>query len=155
MGSFISVRRLKQNTRFLAKEIRDKIKPESFSGFYCFNCGKITKHVSSSAVRKHALIRFKDRYSPICMNCGVYIITRAYIRKRLNVLSLDKYECVYCGAREHLTIDHYVPRANKGSSRLTNLVTSCLKCNQAKGSGDAPEAKFGRFKACNSMICRL
>lgn len=43
--------------------------------------------------------------------------------------------CAYCDATGvPLNIDHLRPRSRGGSSRITNLVLSCVPCNQAKGS---------------------
>jgi 5-methylcytosine-specific restriction endonuclease McrA len=39
--------------------------------------------------------------------------------------------CVYCGAVDvPLNLDHVVPRSRGGSSRVSNLVPSCIPCNQ-------------------------
>jgi hypothetical protein len=49
---------------------------------------------------------------------------------------LTKYrnQCVYCDATGvPLNLDHVIPRAAGGSNRLSNLVTACIDCNQAKG----------------------
>ena len=49
---------------------------------------------------------------------------------------LEKFNhtCVYCEKTDiPLTQDHVVPRASLGSNRVSNLVTSCLPCNQRKG----------------------
>lgn len=49
---------------------------------------------------------------------------------------LTKYgnTCVYCDTTDTvLNLDHVVPRAAGGSNRVSNLVTSCIKCNHAKG----------------------
>jgi 5-methylcytosine-specific restriction endonuclease McrA len=55
---------------------------------------------------------------------------------------LKKYSnrCVYCGA-EHvpLEIDHVEPISKKGTSRISNLVICCRKCNQRKGSRSLEE----------------
>jgi 5-methylcytosine-specific restriction endonuclease McrA len=48
---------------------------------------------------------------------------------------LEKWgrRCAYCGAaRVPLNMDHIVPRARNGSSRISNLILSCVPCNQAK-----------------------
>jgi 5-methylcytosine-specific restriction endonuclease McrA len=48
-------------------------------------------------------------------------------------------QCVYCGETydiDELTLDHVRPRASGGHSFTTNLVPSCRKCNQAKGSSN-------------------
>lgn len=31
------------------------------------------------------------------------------------------------------TVDHFIPKANGGSNKITNLVPACFKCNKAKG----------------------
>jgi 5-methylcytosine-specific restriction endonuclease McrA len=44
-------------------------------------------------------------------------------------------QCVYCDAENvPLNIDHVIPRSRGGSDRITNLVLTCIPCNQAKGS---------------------
>lgn len=48
---------------------------------------------------------------------------------------LEKFgrKCVYCGAENvPLNIDHVVPKARGGSNRVSNLVLSCVDCNQKK-----------------------
>ena len=50
---------------------------------------------------------------------------------------LEKFgrKCVYCGAENvPLNIDHVVPKARGGSNRISNLVLSCVNCNQKKDS---------------------
>ncbi|WP_264087253.1 RNA-guided endonuclease IscB [Streptomyces hyderabadensis] len=43
--------------------------------------------------------------------------------------------CAYCGvAGVRLNVEHVKPRSRGGSSRISNLVVSCVPCNQAKGS---------------------
>ena len=47
--------------------------------------------------------------------------------------------CVYCGIKHEpneLTLDHVKPRCRGGDSFTKNLVPSCKKCNQAKGSNN-------------------
>jgi 5-methylcytosine-specific restriction endonuclease McrA len=53
---------------------------------------------------------------------------------RKSVLARDSYTCVYCGSRETLTIDHVFPRSRGGETSWENVVTSCLRCNNKKGS---------------------
>ena len=48
---------------------------------------------------------------------------------------LEKFgrKCVYCGAENvPLNIEHVVPKARGGSNRVSNLVLSCVDCNQKK-----------------------
>jgi len=45
--------------------------------------------------------------------------------------------CVYCGETyelHKLTIDHVRPRSSGGQDITSNLVASCRRCNQEKGS---------------------
>ncbi|MFE1880365.1 RNA-guided endonuclease IscB [Streptomyces diastatochromogenes] len=43
--------------------------------------------------------------------------------------------CAYCGVTGvPLNIEHVRPRSRRGSSRISNLVLSCIPCNKAKGS---------------------
>lgn len=58
---------------------------------------------------------------------------RAVGYSRRNVLTRDKYTCVYCG-KHATTIDHVVPRALGGENSYENCVASCSKCNAHKGS---------------------
>jgi 5-methylcytosine-specific restriction endonuclease McrA len=53
---------------------------------------------------------------------------------RQNIFKRDRNRCVYCNSREHLTIDHVVPKAFGGRDSWENLVTACQKCNSKKGS---------------------
>ena len=47
------------------------------------------------------------------------------------------HRCVYCDAQGvPLNLDHVAPRARGGSDRVSNLVLSCVPCNQAKGAQD-------------------
>ncbi|MCH5675853.1 RNA-guided endonuclease IscB [Streptomyces sp. CME 23] len=55
--------------------------------------------------------------------------TRAHLRARWNSA------CAYCGATGvPLNIEHVRARSRGGSSRVSNLVVSCIPCNKAKGS---------------------
>jgi len=73
--------------------------------------------------------------------------------KRLAIYIRDGLCCCYCGASVEdgtaLTLDHIKPRGKGGSHDQTNLVTSCLRCNSARG--DRPLATFARAVAeyCN------
>lgn len=44
-------------------------------------------------------------------------------------------KCAYCERRAE-DIDHVISKYNGGGNRLTNLVPSCVRCNQSKGSED-------------------
>lgn len=59
---------------------------------------------------------------------------------RLEVLSRDKFRCVFCGKSPatdigtKLHIDHIVPFASGGKSTLDNLQTLCEECNLGKSN---------------------
>lgn len=64
---------------------------------------------------------------------------------RYRVLQRDGYRCRYCGrgATEdgvRLHIDHKVPVSRGGTNEMSNLVTSCQRCNLGKGTW-VPEAE--------------
>ena len=61
---------------------------------------------------------------------------------RFEVYKRDGFRCIYCGwsrpqdpkgdPSNRLEIDHIKPRAEGGQDELTNLVTSCKRCNSGK-----------------------
>lgn len=55
---------------------------------------------------------------------------------RLNILVRDRFSCCYCGQRctpKELNYDHVVPRCQGGLTTWTNIVASCVPCNEYKG----------------------
>lgn len=71
-----------------------------------------------------------------------YLVRRPRPRVALSkreVLRRDNYTCQYCGRRmRFLTIDHVIPRRQKGLHSWGNLVAACPQCNRRKG-GKRPE----------------
>ncbi|MGI0083110.1 MAG: HNH endonuclease [Nitrosopumilaceae archaeon] len=45
-------------------------------------------------------------------------------------------ECVYCGAKENLSIDHIIPISKGGPNVASNKVLSCKSCNSSKRDKD-------------------
>jgi len=72
---------------------------------------------------------------------------------RLAILDRDEWSCVYCGATDHLSLDHLVPRSKNGHNRPTNLITACKPCNQSKG--DKPWKKFVKDPAIIKKVNRF
>lgn len=68
---------------------------------------------------------------------------------RKAVLTLDNFECVYCGSNDDLTLDHLKPRSKGGVATVQNLVTACGYCNRLKGDMTPKQAKmfllYGRY----------
>ena len=58
--------------------------------------------------------------------------------KRLAIYLRDGCACAWCGATVEsgakLTLDHIVAHSKGGSNKETNLVTSCARCNSARGN---------------------
>jgi 5-methylcytosine-specific restriction endonuclease McrA len=53
-----------------------------------------------------------------------------------NIVLRDHNTCQYCGTvvtLDKASIDHVLPRSRNGQYVWKNVVTSCVKCNQAKG----------------------
>ena len=42
-------------------------------------------------------------------------------------------ECIYCGSKENLTIEHILPRSCSGPDIPDNAIQVCRKCNSSKG----------------------
>jgi len=54
----------------------------------------------------------------------------------------DNNECVYCGSKKDLTIDHILPKSRGGKNTWNNLITCCLPCNLRKGDKTPEEARM-------------
>lgn len=64
---------------------------------------------------------------------------------RFNVFLRDRFDCQYCGDRfppQDLTFDHVIPRSKGGRTTWENVVTSCGRCNLAKGNKMPSAAGF-------------
>jgi len=62
---------------------------------------------------------------------------------------LDKWgrKCVYCNKKNiPLEVEHIIPKSRGGSSRVSNLIISCRKCNLKKGSQTAEEFGFSKIQ---------
>jgi len=42
-------------------------------------------------------------------------------------------ECVFCGSKANLQVDHLIPRSRGGSDSADNTVWSCSTCNASRG----------------------
>lgn len=73
-----------------------------------------------------------------------YVVTRWRHRKgptwsRRGVLLRDAHRCGYCGGHA-TTIDHVLPRSQRGADSWRNTVAACGGCNQRKGDRTPAEA---------------
>lgn len=56
-------------------------------------------------------------------------------RLRFSIFARDSFTCRYCGRQSdsvELQIDHLIPICKGGTNDESNLVTSCVPCNQGK-----------------------
>ena len=54
--------------------------------------------------------------------------------ERRFILDRDGWQCVYCGSKDELEIDHIVPFSKGGACSITNSQTLCGPCNRRKGA---------------------
>jgi 5-methylcytosine-specific restriction endonuclease McrA len=98
----------------------------------------IGEFVRPLIIRLLSYVRFKTK--PVKLN-----------RKR--IFRRDNNECVYCGSKRNLTIDHIMPRSRGGKNTWSNLVTCCSNCNIKKGNRTPEEASMRmNYKAYEPTI---
>ena len=75
------------------------------------------------------------------------VVLRDYVKPartsaftRFNLFLRDEFTCQYCGAKDHLTFDHVIPRSKGGRTTWENVVASCGPCNLHKGSKSLRQA---------------
>ena len=67
---------------------------------------------------------------------------RASLSRR-NIMIRDDHACQYCGTKKgEMTVDHIIPKSQKGKNTWENLVTACLKCNNKKNNRTPKEANM-------------
>jgi len=87
---------------------------------------------------------YKTFVRPLIIRLLNYI--KYYVRNvapsRNRIYKRDGNECVYCGSKKQLTIDHVLPKSRGGKNEWTNLVACCFKCNLKKSNRTPEEAKM-------------
>ena len=48
------------------------------------------------------------------------------------VMKRDNYQCVACGARDDLSLDHIIPYRDNGPDTVENLRVLCMPCNNRR-----------------------
>ena len=93
-------------------------------------------------VRTHMSQWLKQREclrSPLGIFTDVQLVPPATLNQhakpgiRSKVLERDEKQCLLCGARTQLTMQHVTPFSHGGETTLRNLVTLCHDCNQRCG----------------------
>jgi CRISPR/Cas system Type II protein with McrA/HNH and RuvC-like nuclease domain len=87
---------------------------------------------------------YKNYVRPIIIRLLKFINfrNRGFRVNRNRIFRRDNHECVYCGSKRDLTIDHVFPRSRGGRNTWTNLTTCCQKCNLKKGDKTPEEARM-------------
>ncbi|MBD2778660.1 HNH endonuclease [Iningainema tapete] len=60
----------------------------------------------------------------------------AYPYQKTEALARFENSCAYCGCKEKLTIDHFIPITKGGPDCLGNIVPACIRCNTSKLNHD-------------------
>lgn len=82
-------------------------------------------HSVSQAFSAPSVVRL-ERY--------IHTARRRVVLSKRNILRRDNFECQYCGVKNKImTVDHVVPRKDKGQTSWENLVCACVACNSKKG----------------------
>ena len=76
----------------------------------------------------------------------VYLVKRPYAPRKLSkkeIFLRDQYTCQYCGKKTpELTLDHVVPRRQRGAHTWENVVAACSRCNLHKAGRTPAEANM-------------
>ena len=72
----------------------------------------------------------------------------------IQIKSMRKHVCEYCGKsilnKDELTIDHVIPHGRDGMTVESNLVISCLSCNQEKA--DMTKEEYEKYLVLKQNI---
>ena len=75
-----------------------------------------------------------------------YLVKRPFVPSKLSkkeIFLRDQYTCQYCVIKStELTLDHVIPRRQKGAHTWENVVAACSKCNLKKAGFTPEEAKM-------------
>lgn len=87
---------------------------------------------------------YKTFVRPLIIRLLKYIkyYTKNVSPTRNRIYKRDGNQCVYCGSKKQLTIDHLIPKSRGGKNEWTNLATCCFKCNIKKADRTPEEANM-------------
>ena len=76
---------------------------------------------------------YKTYIRPVIIRLLNYIkhFSRGLRANRNRIYKRDNHECVYCGSKKDLTLDHVIPKSKGGSNEWTNdgNVAGCIRSN--------------------------
>lgn len=76
----------------------------------------------------------------------VYLVKRPFAPRKLSkkeIFLRDQYTCQYCGKKTpDLTLDHVIPRRQRGAHTWENVVAACSRCNLHKAGRTPAEANM-------------
>lgn len=76
----------------------------------------------------------------------IYLVKRPFAPRKLSkkeIFLRDQYTCQYCAKKtQELTLDHVVPRRQRGAHTWENVVAACPKCNLRKAGRTPAEASM-------------
>ncbi len=97
--------------------------------------------INARAAKAMRSVSKEFRYpSIIRLNRFVNLPFKKVALSRVNIYKRDGHACVYCNAKDQLTLDHVLPRSRGGRDSWDNLVTACQRCNTEKGDRTPEEA---------------
>ena len=88
---------------------------------------------SANGHKLHSVTQTFSMPSVIRLNRYVHAPYKGVTLTRQNVFKRDNFECLYCGIKKDLTLDHVIPSSKGGKHAWSNLATACKKCNARKG----------------------
>ena len=111
---------------------------------------------AARAEESHDRLVHRDFKLPSVIRLSEYqkVPVRRHVVSRRNISLRDGCACQYCGERgpaTKLTLDHVIPRAQKGPSNWDNLVAACHACNRRKGDLTPWEAGMPLLKSPRTM----
>lgn len=112
------------------KKRSTRASPWERTATFSANCGPVTVTSIEGAV-----LRVEQPLSEIELRRLIKDREAISENLRQKVFRRDGHRCRYCGVvGVDFQIDHVVPVALGGTSRLRNLVVACVTCNQEKGA---------------------
>ncbi len=106
------------------------------------NKGQGSKWISKKTRHR---IYARDGWRCVWCGCGVYCQTKAAGQEFKITYGPNFGSCL-------ATLDHVIPRALHGTNQVSNLITSCMKCNRDRGDDTAEEYARKQWREGNAEL---